>query len=113
MILQNFNDKFVAVFGASVISVSLFSGCAVQQPLHAIDLENFQINCRMKEQQIRFLQSMRVGRDDRMYAGVGNITQPWSRWTDAEEHHQRRSMATGRTNWLINQHLMHLARDCS
>ena len=113
MILQNFNAKFVAVFGASVISVSLFSGCAVQQPMHAIDLESFQINCRIKEQQMKFLQSMRSGRDERMLAGVGNLTQPWSRWTDNKEHYQRRSIHSGRTNWLINQHLLHLTRDCS
>ena len=81
--------------------------------MHAIDLESFQINCRIKEQQIQFLQSMRSGRDERMYAGAGNLTQPWSRWTDSEEHYQRRSIHNGRTNWLINQHLMHLSRDCS
>ena len=52
--------------------------------MHAIDLESFQINCRIKEQQIKFLQSMRSGRDERMLAGVGNLTQPWSRWTDNE-----------------------------
>jgi hypothetical protein len=113
MILKNFKGKFAVVFGASVISVSLLSGCASPQTMHAVDLESFQINCRIKEQQIRFLQSMRSGRDERMYAGLGNLARPLSRWSDSEEHYQRRSIHSGRTNWLINQHLLHLARDCS
>lgn len=78
----------------------------------AVDLERFQIDCKKKEEQIRFLQSLRSDRDDRMVAGLINMTAPWSRYTDPNEHGQRVSVQKGYSNWLINQNLMRLAWDC-
>lgn len=113
MIQKNSVARSAVVFGVSVIFVSLFSGCASQpKTMHVVDLENFQVNCRIKEQQIQLLQSMRQSRDDRLVAGLSNLVQPWGRWFGSDEYVQRANVHNGRTNWLINQHLMHLSRDC-
>ena len=61
-------DKFARVFGACVIIVSLCSGCATgtppAKPMIASDLDHFQIDCRIKDQQRVFLESMRLTPDD-------------------------------------------------
>jgi hypothetical protein len=61
-------DKFARVFGACVIIVSLCSGCASgtppAKPMIASDLDHFQIDCRIKDKQRAFLESMRLTPDD-------------------------------------------------
>jgi len=61
-------DKFARVFGACVIIVSLCSGCATgtppARPMTASDLDNFVPNCKIKDQQRAFLESMRLTPDD-------------------------------------------------
>ena len=61
-------DKFARVFGACVIIVSLCSGCATgtppARPMLAGDLDNFVPNCKIKDQQRAFLESMRLTPDD-------------------------------------------------
>jgi hypothetical protein len=61
-------DKFARVFGACVIIVSLCSGCATgtppAKPMIASDLDHFQIDCRIKDKQRAFLESMRLTPDD-------------------------------------------------
>lgn len=102
------------VFGSFVIIASAFSsGCAGgRQPMAAVDLDYFQIDCSIKEHQIKFLQSMRVNQDERLVAGASNALQPWSYITDQQAYAQRYQIHNNRTNWLINQKLMRLAHDC-
>ena len=105
------------VYGAFVITASLLSsGCSgvwgVKEPLPENDLEYYQINCRKKEEQIAFLESLRMGSNERLINGVENVVNPHQAITNPERVSQRRAVATGRTNWLINQHLMRLAYDC-
>jgi hypothetical protein len=61
-------DKFARVFGACVIIVSLCSGCATgtppARPMTASDLDTFVPNCKIKDQQRAFLESMRLTPDD-------------------------------------------------
>lgn len=72
--------KFVRVFGASVILVSLCSGCAVGTPTGGAmayeDLDHFQVNCRIAVQQRMMLESMRQTQDEqalnRLF-GTGDI----------------------------------------
>jgi hypothetical protein len=78
----------------------------------AVNLETFQIDCKKKEEQIRFLQSLRSGQDDKLAAGVTNMAKPWTRYTNPDEHNQRVSVHKGYSNWLINQNLMRLSWDC-
>jgi len=103
------------VFGASVILVSaLSSGCAVtpmRQPMRIVDLDTFRINCRMKNEQVAMLQQMRLSGDDLLFAKLGNITKPWTMFSDSEQYGARAEMSSGRTNWLINQLLLEL-REC-
>ena len=67
-IMKEAVDKFARVFGACVIIVSLCSGCATgtppARPMMANDLDHFQIDCRIKDQQRAFLESMRLTPDD-------------------------------------------------
>jgi hypothetical protein len=74
-------DKFARVFGASVILVSLCSGCASQgtpsaTPMSYNDLNYFKVDCRIAAQQRAMLESMRRTRDeaalDQIF-GQGNI----------------------------------------
>ena len=66
--MQSAVDKFARVFGACAILVSLCSGCASgvpsAAPMHAKELNHFQVDCRIKDQQRAFLESMRLTRED-------------------------------------------------
>ena len=77
-----------------------------------VDLERFQTNCRLKAQQVQLLQSMRTTRDDRFMHYLANLVQPWDHWQDPGAWHQRRQIQNGRSDWLINQHLLELRRNC-
>ena len=60
--MQEVVDKFARVFGACVITVSLCSGCATGTPTaqpHAQDLNYFQVDCKIVDQQRALLESMR------------------------------------------------------
>ena len=78
----------------------------------ASDLDYFQIDCRRKVEQIAFLQSQRTGRDDRLIRSIEGWLRPHDVLTDPGVAHQRQAIASGRSDWLINQHLMRLQRDC-
>lgn len=96
------------------IGVILSSGCAYnphRQPMHIIDLQNFQVDCRNREQQINMLQQMRTSDDDRMVARLGVYFQPWHSVTKPETYINRGSIGSSRTDWLINQYLLQI-RDC-
>lgn len=100
-------------FGAFVIIASVFStGCATRHPMPVADLEYFQIDCRIKHQQVAWLQSMRTTPDDRLLAGVANILAPWKVITDPHGRYQKNAMHIGQSDWLINQHLMSIGRNC-
>jgi hypothetical protein len=61
--MQSAVDKFARVFGACVIIVSLCSGCASgvpsSGPMHAKELNYFQVDCRIADKQRAMLESMR------------------------------------------------------
>lgn len=84
----------------------------VTEPMYAVDLDHFQIDCRQKEQQIRMLQSMRTNADTGLVNRLENVLNPWDRVFNPDVAYQRQSIGNGYTNWLINQHLMRLAHDC-
>ena len=66
--MQEAVDKFARVFGACVIIASLCSGCATgtppARPMMATDLDTFVPDCKIKNQQRAFLESMRLTPDD-------------------------------------------------
>lgn len=78
----------------------------------AVDLGSFQIDCRIKEQQIAMLQSMRVSKDDQILNALAGVFQPWQAITAPDQAYQRQEIKSGRTNWLITQNLQRLAYDC-
>jgi hypothetical protein len=114
--MNNVNRPLSIVFGISAIVAAVCSaGCASnpqRQPMAALDLEYFQVDCRIREQQIRLLQSMRTNRDDAIVATVGNVFQPWQAWTDPNRYYQRHQVGINRINWLINQHLITIRDQC-
>ena len=100
--------------GTCVIIASVFSsGCATSTvaPMPVRDLANFQIDCRIKSQQIAFLEGMRSRGDDRLVSklSTGAI---WKYYTDPLQYQQYQQMATGRSDWMINQLLMRIQWDC-
>jgi hypothetical protein len=66
--MQEAVDKFARVFGACVILVSLCSGCASgvpsARPMHANELNHFQVDCRIADKQRAMLESMRPSPDE-------------------------------------------------
>jgi len=83
----------------------------MRQPMRIVDLDTFRINCRMKNEQVAMLQQMRLSGDDLLFAKLGNITKPWTMFSDSEQYGARAEMSSGRTNWLINQLLLEL-KEC-
>jgi hypothetical protein len=66
--MQEAVDKFARVFGACVIIVSLCSGCATgtpaARPMLANDLNHFQVDCKIVDQQRALLESMRPSQEE-------------------------------------------------
>ena len=65
--MQEAVDKFAHVFGACVITVSLCSGCATGTPTaqpKARDLNYFQVDCKIVDQQRALLESMRPSQEE-------------------------------------------------
>ena len=61
--MQSAVDRFARVFGVCVIIVSLCNGCASgvpsATPMHATELNYFQVDCRIADKQRAMLESMR------------------------------------------------------
>jgi hypothetical protein len=77
--------RFATAFGMCVMCAVLFSGCASQidpnrMPMNTADLNHYQINCKIKDQQVAFLQSMRQTREEQFGAHMRSMIRPFS-WT--------------------------------
>ena len=113
-----FDRKLSIVFGICVITASLFStGCATKvaqsrPPMEVADLDKFVVDCRLKEQQMAMLQSMRQNRYDAFDARIANISKPWTSLTNPQQYAHNQNISSGQTNWMINQHLMTLRDYC-
>jgi len=84
---------------------SLCSGCATQVdpnrvPMNTVDLNYFQIDCNIKEQQVAMLQSMRQSDQEILAAKFRSMTQPFSRGTD---HDIAYGNVNGHVNFYLNQ----------
>jgi len=111
---MNMSRKSVAVSGICVTLAILCSGCAAprSEPMGFTDLDNFQIDCSHRTEQIAFLQSMRSTSDDQLYARASNALQPWLVLTDPTQQYNNAVRGHGRSNWVINQKLIALRDDC-
>lgn len=76
------------------------------------DIATFQVDCARKAEQIRFLQSIRPGADDRLAAWAENYVKGWTLYTDPARYHERQSVAQGRNAWQVNQEIMFIMRNC-
>lgn len=99
-------------FGVFVILASLCNTATAQPVMSAQDLEYFRIDCRIKEQQMLFLQSLRSTPDQRLVAGLTNVVTPWRVFTDPASYRQQVQVHNGNTNWLITQLVIRLSREC-
>ncbi len=107
------NHKSRLGFGIFVITASLLtSACAVRPQLATQDLDNFQIDCAIKQQQIDFLVSQRLSTNERILQNYTRIFTPWRGITDPYRARAEAAQGSGRTNWLISQHLLALSRNC-
>ena len=81
-------------------------------PMDWYDLDHFQIDCSIKQEQIEFLNSIRHSETDMIGARLMELVTPWNkviRPTDAKRVHRT---GNGDYNWLINQHLYTLSTQC-
>lgn len=93
--------------------VILLSACtAPKATLPLQDLNHFQIDCSRREEQLKFLQSLRISSDDKLRAGVENVLTPWRVFTDPAQRTSQQFVFQGNINWTINQLLLKLSRDC-
>jgi hypothetical protein len=79
--------------------------------MSAVDLNYFQPDCRIKQQQVEMLQSMRQSGDEQLAAHAKNVTHFWQRYTNPDEHRRRSEIASGEINRQINYNLQ-LLRQC-
>ena len=91
--------KFAYVFGPCVIIASLCSGCATGGPpsrpvANLNDLNYFQPDCKIRDQQIAYLQSLRRTSDDMLFSFSG--------WIGYDKT----------VNWTIDNHLRQLIHYC-
>lgn len=89
-----------------VITVSLFSGCAAYPdatriPMSTTDLNHFQVDCRVKDQQVAMLQSMRQTPNEQ-FASRMRAMNPLT-WTSDHD------VAFNNPNKYINYHLRNLS----
>lgn len=111
--MKMLNHRSGLVSGTFVIIVSLLSSaCAVRPQLATQDLDNFQINCAIKQQQIDFLVSQRLTTNEQILQNYNRIFAPWRGITDPDRARAEAAQGSGRTNWLISQHLLALSRNC-
>ena len=114
--MNNTSVQSRLVCGAFATIATVFaSGCAtptLKRPMDYADISQFQIDCSRKAEQIRFLESQRPSRDDRLFAWATNYLTPWKEFTDPKEYGERQTVSGRHTDWIINQKLMTLARDC-
>ena len=99
--------RFVTAFGIYVMCAALFSGCANQidprrVPMSTQDLNHFQVDCRIKNQQVAMLQSMRQSRDEQFASSMRSIARPFS-WTSDHD------IAYNNPNKYIDFHLNQLS----
>jgi len=113
--MQDTVPRFASVYGICVtLAILCNAGCSTVQrtPMGFQDLDHFQIDCKKKVQQIAFLQSMRPTPDEKLIAGFSAMLQPWAYLTDPYGQDSKQAVSTGRTEWLINQHLMTIRDNC-
>jgi hypothetical protein len=106
--------KFATVFGTCVITASLFSGCAMQPapnriPMSTMDLNYYRIDCSRKQEQIEFLQSQRISRDEQFAARMRLMWRGDQLITDPRVYMINHDMATGNPNKYINYLLQELS----
>jgi hypothetical protein len=97
--------RFVTACGMCVITVSLFSGCATHPdatriPMATIDLNHFQVDCRVKDQQVAMLQAMRQTPNEQFGSRMRAMN-PFV-WTSDHD------VAYNNPNKYINYHLNNL-----
>ena len=90
-------QRFGIVFGACVTIVALCSGCATSTNSAGMtyeDLTWYAVDCKRKEEQIRFLQGLRKSSDDQLMSISG--------WTGQDR----------KFNGLLNNYLIELSTRC-
>lgn len=73
--------------------------------MSATDLNYFQPDCRIKQQQIEMLQSMRQSPDEQLFARIHNVTNFWHSFTRPDEYVRRAEIGAGEINRQINYNL--------
>ena len=72
-------------------------------------LNHYQVDCSIKEEQVRFIQSMRPSNAERNMADI-IATVPFAWIADVGNYSGQREVSSGRKDWMLNQILMELNR---
>lgn len=114
--MKRLADTTVRGFGISVMFAILLSqtGCSTPAPSNTpmaySDLNTFVIDCKRRDEQLRFLSSMLNDAEERQGAMWANALQPWRQFTDPEGQQRHAAMSSGRMNYDIKQliYLIHV-----
>ena len=105
--------NYVLVCGMSVIAVIFFSGCAsTSKQMSFFDINEFQVDCNKRDEQIKMLESMRSTPDDRLFARFRAAFQPWQRFTDPDQYADNWYKGWGTTDAYINYKIQNLVNYC-
>jgi len=72
------------------------------------DLNHFAIDCRRRQQQIDFLQSIRVTPEEQVASRLRMMAKPWERWTEPQAYSVNYDTAINNPNKYINYLLREL-----
>ena len=105
--MKALKHRFVIAFGTCAIIVSLCSGCATQPTPTRVsmathDLNHFVIDCRRQQQQIDFLQSIRVSDEERTASRLRMMVKPWEAFSAPQVYWVNYDTAINNHNKYIN-----------
>lgn len=101
-------SKFVS--GVCVIAASVSVGCTTLPEArypHA-SLDTFVVDCRIKQQQIEFINAQRTSKNEQLAARVAVAVAKWQVFTDFDGYVAQHRVGEGQHSWMIDQILWEL-----
>jgi len=100
-----------------LVIISMLFGISVttavaREPMNINDLDHFQVDCTIKQEQIQLLQSIRPTGNEKLVARFKKNFMPWQAITDGSKFKKNNNVGSGGYDWIINQHLHTLKTQC-
>lgn len=84
----------------------------INRPMYTEDLNGFQIDCRKRDEQIRFLLGQLSSRDDRLLSWWTNYWDPMGVIKPSDDYHLRANISSRMSDWHVHQNLKHIYDFC-